>query len=96
MTLDELHMDFAAFASEVRDEIRGVKLDIREARLEAREQYNRFRLLISPAGCHRGAADSGGHFTSIDRFYDKRRFASGDQGATGEIGSLAFEPDYRQ
>jgi hypothetical protein len=28
------------------DELRALKLDIREARLEAREQYNRFRLLI--------------------------------------------------
>ena len=31
---------------EIKDELRGIRLDIREARLEAREQYNRFRLLI--------------------------------------------------
>lgn len=30
----------------VKDEIRSLKLDLREARLEAKEQYNRFRLLI--------------------------------------------------
>ena len=30
----------------ILDELRSLKLDIREARLEAREQYNRFRLLI--------------------------------------------------
>jgi hypothetical protein len=43
LTLEE---NFETLRHEVRDEIRGVKLDIREARLEAREQYNRFRLLI--------------------------------------------------
>lgn len=43
MTLEE---NFEALRHEVRDEIRSVTLDIREARLEAREQYNRFRLLI--------------------------------------------------
>jgi hypothetical protein len=30
----------------IHDELRSLKLDVREARLEAREQYNRFRLLI--------------------------------------------------
>ena len=28
------------------NELRSLKLDVREARLEAKEQYNRFRLLI--------------------------------------------------
>jgi hypothetical protein len=31
---------------ELRDELRALRLDVREARLEAKEQYNRFRLLI--------------------------------------------------
>jgi hypothetical protein len=30
----------------IHDELRSLKLDVREARLEAKEQYNRFRLLI--------------------------------------------------
>ena len=39
MTVEDLE-------KEIKDELRGIRLDIREARLEAREQYNRFRLLI--------------------------------------------------
>jgi hypothetical protein len=31
---------------DLRTELQSLKLDVREARLEAREQYNRFRLLI--------------------------------------------------
>ena len=39
MTTEELEKD-------IKEELRSIRLDIREARLEAREQYNRFRLLI--------------------------------------------------
>ena len=46
MTAEEVGADLAELKKEIRDELRALKLDIREARLEAREQYNRFRLLI--------------------------------------------------
>jgi hypothetical protein len=46
MTPEEIGADLAELKKEIRDELRALKLDIREARLEAREQYNRFRLLI--------------------------------------------------
>lgn len=39
MTVEELEKD-------LRVELKTIRLDIREARLEAKEQYNRFRLLI--------------------------------------------------
>ena len=46
MTTEEVAADLNELKKEIRDELRALKLDIREARLEAHEQYNRFRLLI--------------------------------------------------
>jgi hypothetical protein len=42
MTDQEIGGQFAVLTSELRS----LRLDVREARLEAKEQYNRFRLLI--------------------------------------------------